>query len=677
MRGSAKIAVVIPALNEAQSIGRVLRDVPSWVDDVIVADNGSTDATAQVARDHGARVVREPQRGYGAACLAGIAALQDPDVVVFLDGDYSDHPDEMPDLVDPIVAGEADLVIGSRALGRREPGALTPQARFGNWLACALIRLIWRVQHTDLGPFRAIRTTALHDLHMQDRDYGWTVEMQVKAAARPGIRAIEAPASYRRRIGRSKISGTIRGVLGAGTKILATILLAALDARRAAGGPGARERLVVFTRHPTPGRTKTRLIPALGREGAAELQRQMTERTTAQARIARRRRGTEVQVRFAGGSEGLVRGWLGQDLPCQSQGEGDLGERMARAFRQAQQAGLERTVIVGTDCPGLTARVMARAFDALRHSDVVLGPATDGGYYLIGLRRPAADLFAGMSWGTEYVLQQSLQKAKRAGLTTALLEPLDDVDRPEDIQVWRRATAQAGAARLSVIVPALNEAGSIATAVASAAAAPGAQIVVADGGSTDDTVAAARRLGARVVHSSPGRAAQMNAGAAAASGDVLLFLHADTVLPAGYHEHVCRAMAQPTTVAGAFEVRLDSPSSAALRLIEWGMNWRSRHAGLPYGDQALFVRAGAFRQVGGFPDLPIMEDVELVRRLRRLGRIALVSEPVTTSARRWERLGAVRTTLLNQVVIAAFYLGVDPQRIAAWYRREGARDRTG
>lgn len=227
MKNGATIAVIIPALNEERAIGHVIAAIPDWVDDIIVADNGSTDRTADVARAHGARVVWEPRRGYGSACLAAMANLQAPDVVVFLDGDFSDYPEDMGLLVDPIVSGEADLVIGSRVRGWRQAGALTPQARFGNWLACALIRWFWNVRYTDLGPFRAVRYTTLKQLDMRDRDYGWTVEMQMKAA-QSGVRVREVPVRYRRRIGKSKVSGTVRGVLGAGWKILSTIFRAAL-----------------------------------------------------------------------------------------------------------------------------------------------------------------------------------------------------------------------------------------------------------------------------------------------------------------------------------------------------------------------------------------------------------------------------------------------------------------
>jgi glycosyltransferase involved in cell wall biosynthesis len=222
MRGNARIAVVIPALNEEEAIGEVLAAIPDWVDDTVVADNGSFDGTETVARSKGARTVREPRRGYGSACLSGIASLKDPDIVVFLDGDFSDYPEEMHRLVDPIIQGRADMVVGSRVLGRREPGALTPQARFGNRLSCLLMRLFWGVTYTDLGPFRALTRQALDALAMADPDYGWTVEMQVKAATK-GLRAMEVPVSYRRRIGKSKVSGTVKGVILAGTKILYTI----------------------------------------------------------------------------------------------------------------------------------------------------------------------------------------------------------------------------------------------------------------------------------------------------------------------------------------------------------------------------------------------------------------------------------------------------------------------
>ncbi len=224
-----RIAVLIPAHNEAQSIALVLAELPvGLAQEVVVVDNASTDDTARVARAAGATVVPEARPGYGSACLAGLAyyaaqpAGQRPEILVFLDGDHSDYPEQLPELLAPLLAGTADMVIGSRALGERERGALLPQQRFGNWLATRLLRLRYGGTHTDLGPFRAIRTAALDRLHMADTTYGWTVEMQVKAA-RLGLRVVEVPVRYRRRIGTSKVSGTVKGTLGAGYKILWTI----------------------------------------------------------------------------------------------------------------------------------------------------------------------------------------------------------------------------------------------------------------------------------------------------------------------------------------------------------------------------------------------------------------------------------------------------------------------
>jgi glycosyltransferase involved in cell wall biosynthesis len=216
------VDVVIPALNEEAALPEVLHELPrSFVRRVVVADNGSTDRTAEVARAGGAEVVREDRKGYGAACLAALAALaaDPPEVVVFLDADRSDDPSELPALLDPIARGEADLVLGSRTLGTREPGALTVQQVAGNRVACAALRLLYRARYTDLGPFRAIRWDALSRLGMEDRNWGWTVEMQIKAA-RAGLRHREVPVRYRRRIGVSKVSGTVRGTVGASGKIL-------------------------------------------------------------------------------------------------------------------------------------------------------------------------------------------------------------------------------------------------------------------------------------------------------------------------------------------------------------------------------------------------------------------------------------------------------------------------
>ncbi len=218
------VLVIIPAFNEARSIGRVVADIPDGVAEVVVVNNASTDETERNAEAAGATVLREERQGYGWACLRGIeyAKTRRPDVVVFLDGDYSDHPDEMDRLLAPIRRGEADFVVGSRMTGAREPGAMLPQALVGNRLACALMRLLWGARFTDLGPFRAVRFADLLALGMRDTTYGWTVEMQIKAV-RAGLRCAEVPVSYRKRIGVSKITGTLAGTAKASAKILWTI----------------------------------------------------------------------------------------------------------------------------------------------------------------------------------------------------------------------------------------------------------------------------------------------------------------------------------------------------------------------------------------------------------------------------------------------------------------------
>ncbi|HEU5182745.1 MAG TPA: glycosyltransferase family 2 protein [Candidatus Polarisedimenticolia bacterium] len=222
----SRVAVIIPALNEEASLPRVLQAIPDGlVEQILVVDNGSTDKTAEAAAANGATVVREARRGYGSACLAGLDRLREhpPDIVVFLDGDFSDHPEEIKSLLAPIREAGCDLVIGSRVLGSAEPGALLPQARAGNLLAVFLLRVLYGARYTDLGPFRAVRFGRLLELGMEDRAYGWTVEMQARAAL-AGWKTMEVPVSYRRRIGRSKITGTVQGTLRAGIAILRTLV---------------------------------------------------------------------------------------------------------------------------------------------------------------------------------------------------------------------------------------------------------------------------------------------------------------------------------------------------------------------------------------------------------------------------------------------------------------------
>ncbi|MGH7143913.1 MAG: TIGR04283 family arsenosugar biosynthesis glycosyltransferase, partial [Planctomycetota bacterium] len=629
-----RVAVVIPALNEEQAIGSVLDAIPRWVTQIIVADNGSTDRTAIVAAQKGATVVAEPQRGYGAACLAGMKALDRPDIVVFLDGDFSDSPDEMERLIAPIVLDEADLVIGSRALGSAQAGSLTWPQRFGNALACTLLQLLYGVQYTDLGPFRAIRYSALRRLAMTDRNYGWTVQMQARAA-RLKLRAVEVPVSYRRRIGTSKISGTLRGVCGAGTKILTTIFREWFYAR-VQQQTGVTDHLIVFARFPEAGRAKTRLIPLLGPTGAALLHQQLVHITLETVRRLRTQRAVSAEVRYTGAPNRDMAARFGYDLTYRDQGDGDLGRRLRHAAAVAFEAGAQKVVLIGTDCPLLEADRLDQAFAALDTQDVVIGPALDGGYYLIGFKADHEELFTAIAWGGPEVLVQTMAACQCAKLTYKLLPVLSDVDHPEDLVPWAAARLAPPAAhpQVSVVIPARNEQDHLAATIASTLTAHAVEIIVVDGHSRDRTAEVARAFGLRVIDAEPSRGNQLNLGARAARGDRLLFLHADTILPTGYATTIRQTLSRDDVAAGAFDFVLDARGFAP-RLIEWGVRVRSRIFGRPYGDQALYMPKVVFLQSGGFPNLPSMEDYAMLPRLKAHGLICVGRQKVSTSARRW------------------------------------------
>jgi rSAM/selenodomain-associated transferase 2/rSAM/selenodomain-associated transferase 1 len=428
----------------------------------------------------------------------------------------------------------------------------------------------------------------------------------------------------------------------------------------------ARESLIVFTRFPQPGRAKTRLIPLLGGEGAAQLQREMTEHVLGQVRPLVRDRTIALEVRFEGSSKADMRRWLGNVPRFLPQGDGDLGARMNRAANHAFATGAQAVIIIGSDCPQLDASIVARAFDSLRSNRMVIGPAKDGGYYLVGLRGALPTLFEGIAWGTNSVLAASLAKARVAGIEPALLPELSDIDEPADLPLWQ--SAREASRRVSIIIPALNEADQLPATLHAAAAGKPFEIIVADGGSKDDTPRIAESHGATLLRGKAGRASQMNAGASIARGEVLLFLHADTWLPAGYSETVLTALRRSDAVGGAFRFAVRDHFRNRW-LIQTLANLRSHLLRFPYGDQALFVRRWVFDKLGGFPDFQIMEDYEFVRRLRRLGRLAILDAPALTSGRRWQRLGFLRATSLNKLVILGYRCGVPPAKLAALYHR--------
>jgi len=442
--------------------------------------------------------------------------------------------------------------------------------------------------------------------------------------------------------------------------------------------PTSARRLIIFTRYPEPGKTKTRLIPLLGATGAAELQRRMTEHLAAGLEALAGAAGLTLEIRFEGGTKARMLRWLGPQFGFRPQGEGDIGQRMTRAFADGFSEGAASIVLIGSDIPGITPNIINKAFSELEKKPLVLGPAADGGYYLIGMDHEAFRhahpwLFTGIAWGTGQVLGQTLAAAEKGNLSCSLLPTLQDVDHPEDLGVWQQASQACRPAHrqvpISIIVPALNEAQNIPATLAGLQNCGEVEIIVVDGGSHDRTAAIAASLGARVITTAPCRSLQMNAGAAAARGEVLLFLHADTRLPKDFIPSVMTAVSRKGFCAGAFALRIDSPLRA-LRFIEHMANLRARCLQLPYGDQALFMRRETFNAVGGFPQLPIMEDFELLRRLKRRGKIVLLPQAVLTSPRRWLKIGILKTWLINQTIVLAYCLGVAPQRLERWYSRK-------
>jgi hypothetical protein len=431
-----------------------------------------------------------------------------------------------------------------------------------------------------------------------------------------------------------------------------------------------RRRLLLMLKFPTPGAVKTRLVPALGAARACALHRALAAGTLAEVARFAAAGDVAVEVRVAGAPDSAAaRAWLGEGVTIRDQGEGDLGARMERAVGTAFAEGAAAVVVIGGDCPGLGAAQLAAAFAALERHAVVLGPAADGGYYLIGLRRPVPALFHGIAWGTAEVRAQTLAAARTESIAVGQLDTLHDLYVPDDLPRWAETPAARAAGRggVSVVIPALNEAEQLPATLAAVQRDAPHEIVVVDGGSTDLSAGIARAHDAIALVAPRGRAVQLNAGAAVATGEYLLFLHADTLPPAGYPALVRAALADPAVAGGAFEFAI-AGNFPGRRVIERGTNWRSRWRQRPYGDQGIFVRRDTFFQVGGFPPWPIMEDDGFVRRLRRLGRIAIAPAPALTSGRRWATRGALRTTLLNQCIVLGFRLGVPPDRLARWYR---------
>lgn len=442
--------------------------------------------------------------------------------------------------------------------------------------------------------------------------------------------------------------------------------------------------ICVFAKPPRPGLAKTRLAPMLGAGGAAELARAFLLDTCAPLRA---RRDARVVLATTGPFDAALDAQLG--LPCWPQGEGDLGARLERVLQRAL-TGAPWAIALGGDSPGRPPGLTDDAIAALADPEVdaVLGPSDDGGFYLLGLRRCPPGLLAELPWSSATTGAATLARLASAGLRTRVLGPWFDVDEPADLQRLDELIAQGAIAapataevrrapRVSVVMPVLDEARRLGAALDHLLELPGvAELIVVDGGSQDASVAIATRPGVTVRAAPRGRASQQNAGAAGATGDVLLFVHADTTLPRDAIAHVRRTLADPAVCAGAFWTRhvVDADAAGGARAAPpWYApamrlaDLRSRYTGLPYGDQAIFVRTSAFQAVGGFPAQALMEDLELSRRLRRHGRIATVHANVDVSARRFVA-SPVRMTLAVNVMPLLYRLGVSPETLASYYR---------
>lgn len=414
----------------------------------------------------------------------------------------------------------------------------------------------------------------------------------------------------------------------------------------------SRTTIVVFTRLPRAGEAKTRMIPVLGAEGAARLQERMTRQVVARAWVHAVATGGRLVVAATGCTPREMRSWLGP-VEVVPQEDGDLGERLSRVIEGEFRRGAGKVIVVGADCPRLDSRHLAAAESALQNNSLVYGPAEDGGYYLVGLSRPLAGIFNGIAWGTGAVLAQSLATARSAGIEPALIARLPDVDEAEDLSDGLAALEEGTS--ISVVIPTLNESENLKRLLPILAKAA-YEVIVADGGSSDDTIAVAESLGARVVMAPRGRGAQMNAAALDARGEYLLFLHADTLPPDDWAEAMRESLNRAGTVAGAYRFALDE-SFPLRRTIEALVALRCRLSEMPYGDQGLFLRRSLFHHLGGFPEWPILEDVEIVKRLRRIGRVEIMHGKALTSSRRWRDGGILRTFFVHQLILFGHAFG--------------------
>ncbi|MFC1838416.1 TIGR04283 family arsenosugar biosynthesis glycosyltransferase [Thermodesulfobacteriota bacterium] len=427
------------------------------------------------------------------------------------------------------------------------------------------------------------------------------------------------------------------------------------------------EKIVVFTRYPVPGKTKTRLIPSLGPVGSANIHRKLAENTFNNVMQFSKEHAKGIEVSYTGGRLTRMKAWLGKDTELHRQCPGDLGQRMYNDIKQSIRKGSKAVVLIGTDVPDIKHEHLEKAFYDLHDYDLVLGPSADGGYWLIGMKQPH-NVFRGVSWGSEKVLDQTLDLASENNLRVSLLPPLKDIDTIDDLYEWK-PDGQWENPWLSVIIPVFNEEDVI-KKVLNNVNNRDSEIIVVDGGSNDRTVITARELGVKVINSDRGRAVQQNKGASTARGDALLFLHADTYLPHDYPSIIFNTLLNKQATIGAFKFKTDL-QAPFMRFIELMVNFRSQYLHMPYGDQGLFMTRSFFESAGGFPQVPIAEDLFFLKKNYKRASVKIVPGYAMTSARRWQTIGLLKTTLVNIIILAGCYAGISPERLHRFYNASG------
>lgn len=395
-----------------------------------------------------------------------------------------------------------------------------------------------------------------------------------------------------------------------------------------------RETLSIFIRHPSPGTVKPRLITALGQEGAASLQREITEHIVSSSRafIRRERPSRGIEIRYSGASETVMQSWLGAGIRFAPQGNGDPGDRMIHAFNDAFDAGAEAVVVLGVDCPGVSESHLYDAFTALRRADVVIGPSRDGGYYLIGIRREVRFIalpavFTGIAWGTGYAFGDTLTAVRRLGLSFQITGRLEEVDHPDDLPIWERIRAGMrtgnGMPIITAVVPTLNNAIMIDTVLDRLLRGDGIEIIIADAGSTDDTVFRAIARGISVVHAPGNAAAQLDAGIIAGTGEYVFITPPGAIPGDGFDDIVRDTLADSSVACGLFTRKNDSPQWV-VRSIHRIVKAVSSLIVAPDTKDGLFFRTFTLSRAGGVQDIPGDPYAGMIRRFRRLGQVAVI-----------------------------------------------------